>query len=329
VNSGRHLTWENFSRDILAPAVPASHPIAGCPAVELFYAVAPARIGLSVVAATSMALPKNLYPEIQLSLQSRAVGLCLTVETRNESLFRPFFSLLLEIADAIQIDFKAPLDAILFAIDRFSEILQTSAGLSTEEAVGLWGELWVLEQLIRDYGPPAWECWTGCQPDRHDFRRGACEFEVKTTLRSRPEHWIHGLGQLVASTGFRLFLISIQVVRSDRGTTLTDRMRRIEALLARETTALSDFRRACKDAGLTTEKLERTNLQVVLREAPALIVVDTTLPRLLSVPVETMLGTHAFGRLLDVQYLIYVGGLAVKNQTQVQQVAPWLLTYEH
>jgi hypothetical protein len=74
-------------------------------------------------------------------------------------------------------------------------LLQTSALLSEEKQVGLAGELWLLERLLRGLGPRALDAWVGPGGQSHDFRLGDFEFEVKATSGTRRVHMINGLNQ--------------------------------------------------------------------------------------------------------------------------------------
>ena len=74
---------------------------------------------------------------------------------------------------------------------------------------GLIGELWVLNELIDLYGPRFVEYWIGPTHQRHDFRFGDVELEIKTTNSKDRTHTISSVEQLEPTDGSVLYLISI------------------------------------------------------------------------------------------------------------------------
>jgi hypothetical protein len=90
--------------------------------------------------------------------------------------------------------------------------------MSAAVQVGLFGELLVLNRLMLPFlGPAAIEQWSGPEYERHDFVGEVLRIEVKTTRKSRPEHEISRMDQLVVPAGCRLLFVSIQVEQSIGG----------------------------------------------------------------------------------------------------------------
>ncbi len=58
--------------------------------------------------------------------------------------------------------------------------------MSPERQQGLYGELRLLEELIRARGAKAVLCWTGCNHETHDFYLDSNAIEVKTTVTKAP-----------------------------------------------------------------------------------------------------------------------------------------------
>lgn len=96
-----------------------------------------------------------------------------------------------------------------------------SGGLGRERAQGLWGELWVMERVLRPlWGDGAVDAWTGADADDKDFRRGALAVEVKTTRADAPHLVrINGAHQLEAPQGAQLLLLAVLEVDSHEGGT--------------------------------------------------------------------------------------------------------------
>lgn len=312
------------------PAVPATHPVAGTPAIRLYYVNLPPRIGLSVSLPAPVRLPVPIYHEIEVTLQSGPKGYALSVSTSNELLFRPFFSVLLEIADAIQLEGCSPVAAVMVAIERFANVIQRNSELSPERLVGLWGELWVLDRLLKSKTTAAIENWTGWRADQHDFRIGALELEVKTTMCAAPVHVINGSHQLLGSQGYTLFLVSLQLMRSDKGDSLKDRVETIAQTLAGDQTATKVFERACAKLGVTENRLAMTQDQFALRRGPVLVPVDGSVPRLTPDVLLPLLGQETFVRLGELHYSVDLTGLGFDDLSDTfRNFVPWMTSRDN
>jgi hypothetical protein len=125
------------------------------------------------------------------------------------------YGLLATIADQLQIE-KAPLAAAVAAgVARHRNVLASRGALTTEKEVGIFGELLLLEFLIRQVGAgPVVAAWQGPLSEEHDFTFDSVHIEVKTTSGERRKHVVHGLDQLVPLRGVPLSLLSIQLTRT-------------------------------------------------------------------------------------------------------------------
>jgi hypothetical protein len=65
----------------------------------------------------------------------------------------------------------------------FRHLLSGPRSAQKAELVGLVGELMFLARLV-ERNPEGFDAWCADSTERHDFRRGNCAVEVKTTLRS-------------------------------------------------------------------------------------------------------------------------------------------------
>lgn len=91
----------------------------------------------------------------------------------------------------------------------------TKLGMDKIKQVGLFGELWVLENLlIRQHGPDAIEFWGGPEGETHDFSGRGLHIETKTTRGSGMEFMISKVDQLSVPAGKRLILATVRVEES-------------------------------------------------------------------------------------------------------------------
>lgn len=87
--------------------------------------------------------------------------------------------------------------------------------LSTEDAIGLFGELWFIYRWL-GVSADVILAWTGSKPERHDFQWPHLSVEVKATSRSAPVlHTIQSLDQLEDPEQGQLFLFSLQVSQDE------------------------------------------------------------------------------------------------------------------
>jgi hypothetical protein len=124
--------------------------------------------------------------------------------------------------------------------------------LSPEAELGLIGELHILG-LITEAGYPAAlavESWMGPRRGLHDFALPAGVIEVKTALENRgfPAH-IASLNQLDDSVVTPIFLAAVHVTSSPSGTTLSQRIDALRAILTVDYSARADFDGRLIEAG--------------------------------------------------------------------------------
>ena len=108
-----------------------------------------------------------------------------------------------------------PRDAVVSALARWRAFWSVRyAGLSSEDALGLFGELWFLRRWMVSLNEQAVSRWQATHGARHDFQWPAASVEVKTSSgRSGegPVHRISSLDQLEDPEQGELYLFSLQV----------------------------------------------------------------------------------------------------------------------
>lgn len=152
----------------------------------------------------------------------------LKVLCTDKRLRRTFLSLIGEMLDRADDSGRPCIDELNEVLGSWRAALARARGeLDEQRAIGLFGELSVLEQLARRDPMVALASWKGPEQNRHDFAiRNA--LEVKTfTGTGAPAVTIHGLRQLDPPMSGRLHLVAFRVTESASGSTLTQLVDRI------------------------------------------------------------------------------------------------------
>ncbi|MGK0555779.1 PD-(D/E)XK motif protein [Bordetella bronchiseptica] len=189
--------------------------------------------------------PLNLPPDLQ-SIHVRVVeGAQIWIDVSANSHHEDLFTLVVnKVLHAIRTEGRDPAVSVERTIDDVRAALRlVTPDLSTNEQIGLFGELWVLSNvLFPTVGARICDLWSGPDSERHDFVGKGAHIEVKTTIRSEPKHEISRLDQLRAPAGKRLLLISVLIERSLGGDeTLADRVDEIREKLQGDGRALDVF----------------------------------------------------------------------------------------
>ncbi|MCO5335736.1 PD-(D/E)XK motif protein [Delftia tsuruhatensis] len=281
-----------------------------------------ALIGVSVEGRLHLLLaidvaPQNLPPDLQ-SLQVRILEggqtwLDVSARSHHEELLTLVAN---KVLYAIRIEGRDPAISVERIIDEMRAALRPLApDLSTAEQIGLFGELWVLSNvLLPTLGPRVSHLWSGPESERHDFVGQGVHIEVKTTTRSEPKHEISRLDQLKAPANKRLLFVSVMLERSLGGDeTLADRVDEIREKLESDGHALDVF-----DSRLTQlgwhEGLRQTGalLRFTFRDVHVFEVAGN-FPRL---PDDYMPPPSVTG----IKYSINVGSLPSLDVSEVREV---------
>lgn len=189
--------------------------------------------------------PQNLPPDLQ-SLQVRILEggqtwLDVSARSHHEELLTLVAN---KVLHAIRIEGRNPAVSVERIIDDMRAALRPLApDLGATEQIGLFGELWVLSNVMfPSLGPRACHLWSGPESERHDFVGQEVHVEVKTTTRSEPKHEISRLDQLKPPFNKRLLFVSVLLEKSLGGDeTLADRIDEIREKLGSDGHALDVF----------------------------------------------------------------------------------------
>ena len=106
-------------------------------------------------------------------------------------------------------------DSIINALARWRSFWSTKAdGMSREDALGLFGELWFMRRWLVPLNSEIIGRWQATNNARHDFQWAAASVEVKTTAsrtHEEPLHSISSLDQMDDPEQGQLYLFSLQV----------------------------------------------------------------------------------------------------------------------
>lgn len=106
-------------------------------------------------------------------------------------------------------------DAVLSAIARWRAFWSSrTSGMTREEAIGLFGELWFISRWLGPVTSSVIDHWQATLGARHDLQWPAASVEIKTAVTSaegEPVHQITNLDQLADPEHGELYLFSLQV----------------------------------------------------------------------------------------------------------------------
>jgi hypothetical protein len=195
-------------------------------------------------------------------------------------------------------DAEDPARALRLVMERLEAWRQflrsISGGMSRQEAVGLTGELLVLEALLtRDSALlPAWRA-----PDDglHDFEHAGHAIEVKTTLGPGWRVTISTIEQLDTVGLDRLDLLQVRLFETPSGDTLGDLIDRIVTLLPDEGDRRA-FSNAILQRGLAPDdRTARSGLRTALQHMTS-YAVDDQFPRMRRADIA--------GAIVDLRYVL-------------------------
>lgn len=174
---------------------------------------------------------KNLKISRQVYELSNGPSTVLEVRLLQGDLLTQFVDLIVEILRHVENDPASPERNIEQAVRNWNEMLARNRRLTTADEVGLFGELMVLRELVRQdpqQRSASWQSGSGV----HDFVVNGHRLEAKTT--SSPDSFvvhIYDLIQLADPPEDDLHLAHVRIIPDEDGETLTDVISRLETIV--------------------------------------------------------------------------------------------------
>lgn len=314
----RHITWENFRSNFIEPGDPANHLVSGQPRCDIFVDAESQRMGLRVAIKDSSEVVELPYQHIATAIVQSAGSLCVEVSCEVQSLFEPFYAMIVATTDLVQIHDYSPTSALHESAQKFFSLLSAHALLSEEKQVGLWCELWVLDNLITFRGVEAVQSWIGPLKEPHDFRLDSMELEVKGTRSRKRTHLISSEDQLLPSEGCSLYLVSLQLALAagdgsfglaDQVKLVSDQLHGTPAMLSLFEDLLSEI-----DYDSSHERFYQSNYR--LRTRPTLVPITSETPRITKELLQSTLGSDQSSRLSDIKFRLDVTDLGHEEESE-------------
>lgn len=307
------IEWEYLRDNYLLPGVPIEDPILEDPEFRLVFHPNPKQFGVRLRLDAGEELPQvSQLRNITVSKVQIDDKAYVQVLTGSEELFRAIHALIGETLYRIKEGEKDCLHALGLSLASFEALVAKATGISREAALGLYGELWVLESLARS-GKADAKAWIGPLREPHDLRIGAMELEVKTTGANARHHVIHGLNQLNPSPGHDLSLVSIRLGSpgSGAGRSLDRIVADLHDLFSARSEDAKQFRDTLKESQYERGQYECT-VAYQLAAPPMEISVGSDFPIVDPGRLSEVLGKDAAGRVLDMRLVVNLEGLGVQ-----------------
>ena len=217
--------------------------------------------------------------------------------------FQEFYSFLIAVADQVQLHGAHVDEAIADAAQAVRDLLSGGSILKLEQQIGLWGELWVLQQLGGRLGwKVAIDSWIANNgvAEEHDFALADIDIEVKTTNGELRHHHVSSRSQFLAKHGRKLFVASLQITSGGSGgQSLSDIVAAVRSACTKN--QLSKLNKSLMAVGWRDVDAIRYPTRWTHRNQPMVINADE-LPRL------RVDGSNQ-GRMVDWTYVVDVAGL--------------------
>ncbi|HEY8722137.1 PD-(D/E)XK motif protein [Pengzhenrongella sp.] len=214
------------------------------------------------------------------------------------------YSLLTRIADLVQLENQAVAVATYQALEAYRLLLASRGGMSDEQQTGLYGELLVLEHLLRTLSPelivPA---WMGPAKEEHDVALPDVHYEVKSTKGEHRRHMISGTQQLEPLRGVPLWLVSIQLTPTtpDAGRSLIDLVAVVRGLSGHRLPRVNEL---LVSAGWRDRDADLYDAHLTLRSKPRAYLIDLSFPALTDARIAQVVPSASLVR--DVSYRVDV-----------------------
>jgi hypothetical protein len=212
------------------------------------------------------------FENIDLIVKQTEVGICIGLTLTDTELAKSFSVMCYDIAERSKNGETVEAAAVIAieCLRDWAALLKRrgKSGLSRNEAIGLWGELSVLEALLRVKQGNEYlivQGWRGPNGDQRDIGFNSHRVEIKTQLSTKAIALrITSLEQLDEDGG-ALRVVLNRISPSDNGISLVEQVNILETILATSRSTLSEFERKIELAGFDAE-LETCNENFSLDE---------------------------------------------------------------
>jgi hypothetical protein len=196
-------------------------------------------------------------------------------------------------------------------VARWAALLKVASNTeSANKLVGLFGELFCLRELLKNFGPVAITSWTGPDSARHDFESGKWAIEVKSsTVQAERRAVIHGAGQLDATSSTSLCMVHYQLEWAQGAESLGALVEDVSGLL--DGLGKKKFFENLEKLGFNRSALERNSAASIKINRVSLFSIDENFPRITLASVST-LQPH----LTRVDYWLTLEGLPSEDCTE-------------
>lgn len=309
----RHISPQTLE-EYVANGVAATIPIPGTP--ETLFTIDPPNetLRLEIVWDGEAAPVIGDYVHIAAGVHFRNARNWSTLEVHGSHYFAEAFPLLRSVADLVQEDGLVFAEAVRRSLSSYHDLLASSAPMSLNDEVGLFGELLVVSHLIDSIGAnTALLAWRGGdEAEEHDLGLEDGDVEIKTTTSENRRHWISSLTQLVPSKGRPLWLLSIQITGAGAGKAL-----RLPDLVEQISGKLEGAQRTIFEARLEGSRYRRQQPRdrfrlFALRSTPSLFHVDEQFPRIDPTVLEQ--GGAQLDNIAEVSYTVLLDGVSPATQ---------------
>jgi hypothetical protein len=309
---GKLIDWQYLRDHYIDPGIPIEDPILDDPEFRLIFHPSPKQLGVRLRIADTQGLPKTgelrnvTVSRVRIAGQSFA-----QVITDSVQLFPTIYALIGDVLRRIEAGEKDSALALANSLRNFEALVAKANGISREEAVGLYGELLVLEALLNARRADV-RAWIGANQQCHDFRLSTLELEVKTTTSNARHHFVHGLNQLNPSPDHELFVVSIRLGNpgTGAGRSLDELVENLSATLSGNGDSTRYFKNELEKTRYERETHECT-IAYQLAADPMLISIGKEFPAINQGHLERVLGASAAGRVMRLDLLLNFEGLGV------------------
>lgn len=304
------IAWDKLS-DYIGKQLPAVIPIAGKRRLSIAVGKSASTLSLRIPYDGENVGLASPYRELTYEIAAVEGQRVLELTTSSPELFHGFYLFAVLIAEHIEEHGEEILAAVRRAQQTFGQLLLRRSLITEARQIGLMGELCFLQGVLRGWGNAGFSAWLGPAGERHDFRMGDTEIEVKSTTAGARRHLINGLGQLEPSPGRNLYVLSIQfeLAGMGGGRTLPDRIQNIRGLLNAHVEQRSAFEEYVKALGYIDADAPLYMRAFQLRSRPVLVPVNADFPKLTGEEVAKVVPAALLPRIDSVQYEVDLGGL--------------------